>query len=1638
MAKDSKKIPGVTGKDIKNTLIPMLDTLDDINEGATATITVDDRASKPLKNIQDTANKTADAIEKVSNIAKKAGNETSKAFKSANKKKQLENNFIRYRDFLEKTGGTRQEKQLASASANIENAYKEEIDKTVFNKSDTIRKKTEKIIDSYINNINESMLDAKNYKAKGKQQSAISLLYKTSDLSSVLYDEDDYKESSEAFINKLKNSGKKINDEIKNQVEIREKLYSAFKNLEEKTNFNNTDFSNKDKNYEDIKNVLKMVQIAKQIEYIDTEKIGLSNDSHLINVSDIQNKLQSMVNNVTAPGAISQAFSEEISKVKNVYKELDLYLDSFKSGDVKSTDGIFEAIEIASEKAASNVKKDAEEIKKELSNLERYISDNTKFTGAAKNGWNRLNLADDNKQKAKNLNEQTQYEFVGQVANRIRNNSLSEKHIASDAYKYYEQLLEENEDLRNLANNIINYSGISPTQSPISSISNEIPVVVDAEKVEKEKDVINEYKDALRLAKELDIDINEFEVVDETETVNIKEQTEAINRLIESKEKMLQLNPKKVDIGESKPTDSIEQNSDSSYHGSIGEKATNLEDLLEQYNYLRSINHDLNLYKGSEDFNVLLAKTGSTYEELKKFKQEILEMNPLLKQISDYTDRISKSKFNEMFGSYFESSDDAIKHETKDFEAEVTSFIDSISKLENYQSADPQWMHEYVSQIRKGEIELSVALDGYKNKLASKMQEIAEVQERNRKIEQSERIIENQKKWVDKFDPVLNDDNFNISGKKAATDNLRSWTEKVRDYNNNPEKYAWKDNYKDIITVGWYKAYQNAEKQGVAQSVLARYNTDKNNEEIYKESLNRIQSYYDEAKRIIKEEEKNIQNLLHKKNDEEPEKQDSRYKVKKAPLLKKEESKVVEEEKTSRYKVNRNEPLLKKAETSAEKTADVVENAKEKEKEAYEKEAQSAEEAAERIEDAERKIRESQDVGSGNKNTGDKEKNIISTLNTDTIKSITYKDEIGRTYTEGKKYNSKEDTWESFSKVLTNYKELEKQAIKFNNELAQTYASLDTELRKDNPNQDVIDAYRDYIIELENELDKIDAQVTSYDRETGLGSEYSKALFNKRVDEETNRFAAKLGIQTAKQRAKEQERADKQKKNDKYSQEERDAIKELFANSNVMFGDMSYSDMNVDSTGKGFIKFVEQVGDKCKETTVYIDDLYDAINRVDDKGNFDASGLLEKDTVKNTSSENKKQIDPYFGTIKSAIKTQENAPYVVEEYKQKFVELGYSVEEAAKKVEILFRISEKLKDFDIESESDRNLVSSFNREKESLDRQIKQERADKQILNKEQKNLLDSEGRYYALRAKYDSGSISYDEKDELDNLENKYKEIINVIEEKNNKTEEEILIQTRLSDILNESTDKIKQMSDFINQSNNTKGVLDNKRDLLGNDLSSYYDNKINELDLDLQNSKTFDTKTFDKYLKDLLAIEKEIDNIKYKFDTADIVDDEKISEAMRSYISSLDGTAISIGKFDKKNKSLNLTFKDSDGKIHSVTLAYDKLKKTIDETNHVVDKQKGGFLEGIGKRLTSLGQYLSTFVSFYEVINILRQGVDIVKEFDAALIEMAKVSDESMASLKKFQNQSFDLANSVGTTAVEIQNSTADFMRLGKLRFV
>lgn len=86
------------------------------------------------------------------------------------------------------------------------------------------------------------------------------------------------------------------------------------------------------------------------------------------------------------------------------------------------------------------------------------------------------------------------------------------------------------------------------------------------------------------------------------------------------------------------------------------------------------------------------------------------------------------------------------------------------------------------------------------------------------------------------------------------------------------------------------------------------------------------------------------------------------------------------------------------------------------------------------------------------------------------------------------------------------------------------------------------------------------------------------------------------------------------------------------------------------------------------------------------------------------------------------------------------------------------------------------------------------------------------------------------------------------------------------------------------------------------------------------------------------------------------------------------------------------------------------------------------------ITKKFKDVAAYFATYVSIQDAIQVVRQGFETIKEYDTALTEMNKVSDESIDTLKEFQNESFELADSIGTTASALQNSVADWQRLGE----
>ena len=172
-------------------------------------------------------------------------------------------------------------------------------------------------------------------------------------------------------------------------------------------------------------------------------------------------------------------------------------------------------------------------------------------------------------------------------------------------------------------------------------------------------------------------------------------------------------------------------------------------------------------------------------------------------------------------------------------------------------------------------------------------------------------------------------------------------------------------------------------------------------------------------------------------------------------------------------------------------------------------------------------------------------------------------------------------------------------------------------------------------------------------------------------------------------------------------------------------------------------------------------------------------------------------------------------------------------------------------------------------------------------------------------------------------------------------------------------------------------------------------------------------------------------------------IIDPASITDAkgeLESYLKELTNVQdITFSGFTEKNGIVSLkgTFKDSAGEAQTLSVQLNTLNGQIKNLGTSVKPVESGlskFFSGWKEKMVNLAQYLTSFQAMNQVWNTFKQGLEVVKEFDTALTEMRKVSDEPISKLKEFQKESFDMAKSVGTTALQIQNSTADFMRLGQ----
>jgi hypothetical protein len=135
---------------------------------------------------------------------------------------------------------------------------------------------------------------------------------------------------------------------------------------------------------------------------------------------------------------------------------------------------------------------------------------------------------------------------------------------------------------------------------------------------------------------------------------------------------------------------------------------------------------------------------------------------------------------------------------------------------------------------------------------------------------------------------------------------------------------------------------------------------------------------------------------------------------------------------------------------------------------------------------------------------------------------------------------------------------------------------------------------------------------------------------------------------------------------------------------------------------------------------------------------------------------------------------------------------------------------------------------------------------------------------------------------------------------------------------------------------------------------------------------------------------------------------------------------------KAELKSMMTELEYNGANANISELTGQFNKLQISVRKAG-----QEGKSFFSVLKEKAwygNIAQLATMYLSFADMIRYLKEACEAVKEYDTALTEMRKVSDESVNSLKAYQEESFSTADSIGTTALDLQNATADWMRLGE----
>lgn len=137
----------------------------------------------------------------------------------------------------------------------------------------------------------------------------------------------------------------------------------------------------------------------------------------------------------------------------------------------------------------------------------------------------------------------------------------------------------------------------------------------------------------------------------------------------------------------------------------------------------------------------------------------------------------------------------------------------------------------------------------------------------------------------------------------------------------------------------------------------------------------------------------------------------------------------------------------------------------------------------------------------------------------------------------------------------------------------------------------------------------------------------------------------------------------------------------------------------------------------------------------------------------------------------------------------------------------------------------------------------------------------------------------------------------------------------------------------------------------------------------------------------------------------------------------------------FDKVNKSAQDSASVFEELFNTTKSGYnnlDNLSKKVIELNGGLDNSNS-FVFRLGQSFSKLSTYISAITIINAVRNAIGDMVQQVKNLDASLVELKKVTDLEGSSLDDFTEKAFNLGNQIGRTGQEVVDATTVFARSG-----